>query len=148
MKIEEFPTGPWPLAPGVPDPYQERETYVFSDYDWGAVLQGKACNDVRCEDASTIPAEPTRMFTPDEVEAVDCWYAESPEGYGSTSAWGILRLKDGTWAACIAWCDTTGWDCRSDTLWRLLPTREEAVALGLDEEGRRHLGLELAEGPS
>jgi hypothetical protein len=141
MKIEEFPlmTGAEVVT----------EHPVFDSYDWRAVLdEADTASPVRCEDASTIPAEPTRMFTPEDVLAVDCWYAESPEGYGSVSCWGILRLKDGTWAACIAWADTTGWGCGDGVLWRLLPSREEAIVFGLDEEGRQRLGLELPEGPA
>lgn len=142
MKIEEFPD----VAVSRAGTYGEEG--VFNTYDWEAILGLSPYVDVRCEDASSVPAEATRMFVPDDVESVDCWYAESREGFASTHAWGLLHLKDGTWAACIAWCDTTGWDCQSDTMWRLLPTREEAIILGLDEEGRRRLGLELAEGPS
>lgn len=76
------------------------------------------------------------------AEVTDLW-AISPEGYGSTNIAFLARLSDGRWATCVAWSDTSGFGCREGVDWRINPTRETAIAMGLDKESRTHLGLSL-----
>ncbi|MFF9844639.1 hypothetical protein [Streptomyces sp. NPDC013740] len=76
------------------------------------------------------------------AEVTDLW-AISPEGYSDTNIALLARLGDGRWASCVAWSDTSGFGCQEDVDWRINPTREAAIAMGLDKESRAHLGLSL-----
>lgn len=81
--------------------------------------------------------------SPEEIASVTHSYSYSPEGYGSVNLAFLGRLNDGRWVTCVAWCDTSGWDCRSGSDWRIFDTRNGAVAFGLDKESRARLGLSL-----
>lgn len=72
--------------------------------------------------------------------------ARSPEGYGSVDFAFVARLADGTWATCVGWADTTGFGCREQVDWDIQPTREAAIAFGLDQESRNWLGFERPDG--
>lgn len=63
--------------------------------------------------------------------------------YAETNLALMVELTDGTWATCMAWCDTTGWDCQSGVEWKWARTRADAVFSGLDREARRRLGVSL-----
>ncbi|MGW4703733.1 hypothetical protein [Streptomyces sp. NPDC004285] len=80
---------------------------------------------------------------PEQIAEVSHLWATSPEGWGSTDIAFLARLTDGQWATCVAWSDTSGFGCREDVDWRINPTREQAIAQGLDKESRTHLGLSL-----
>jgi len=56
----------------------------------------------------------------------------------------LVELDDGSFAACMAGCDTTGWDCQAGVEWRWAPSSELAVTQGLDRESRALLGVPLA----
>lgn len=89
------------------------------------------------EYATGNPPAPERMSEVTHLRAV------SPEGWGSTDIALLARLHDGQWAACVAWSDTSGFGCREGVDWTISPTREAAIAMGLDKEARAHLGLAL-----
>ncbi|MEV8623370.1 hypothetical protein [Streptomyces sp. NPDC051079] len=76
------------------------------------------------------------------AEVTDLW-SISPEGYSDTNIALLARLDDDRWASCVAWSDTSGFGCQEDVDWRINPTRESAIAMGLDKESRTHLGLSL-----
>ncbi|MFI1942234.1 hypothetical protein ACH44C_34520 [Streptomyces purpureus] len=80
---------------------------------------------------------------PEQITEVTDLWAISPEGYGSTEIAFLARLDGDRWASCVAWSDTSGFGCRQDVDWRINPTREAAIAMGLDKESRTHLGLSL-----
>lgn len=67
--------------------------------------------------------------------------ATSPEGWSSTDIALVGRLADGRWVTCVAWSDTSGFDCRGQVDWWVGETREDAIKFGLDEESRRALGF-------
>lgn len=54
----------------------------------------------------------------------------------------LVRLADGNFAAVDAWNDYTGWGCQDGLTWWVGATRDAVVAHGLDDEGRRYLGLD------
>lgn len=84
---------------------------------------------------------PAPDITPDRVARVHGWQADSPEGYGSVNFACVVELADGTWAACMAWADTTGWGCQDGVEWRVAADLPSIVSYGLDREGRERLAL-------
>lgn len=103
-------------------------------YDWSEMLDAQATEIITQADKGIVTA--------DRIVAVPHVFAESLEGYADKNVVGIVQLVDG-WAAVTAWCDTTGWDCRSDAVWKWAPTYEDIVRSGLDNAGRANLGVAL-----
>ena len=112
----------------------------FGEYGWMEILAGgEAYEGVRAIDGA-----PAEDMTSDRIASVHAFYAEDgDEGYGSRDVALLAELTDGTWATCVAWCDTTGWDCQSGANWRVAPTRELAISNGLDKYARARLDLSL-----
>lgn len=79
----------------------------------------------------------------DRITRVDSWFGESPEGGGSVDFTCLVELSDGSWAACMAWADYTGWGCQDDVQWKWGRTRDDVVRYGLDADARRKLNLPL-----
>lgn len=52
-------------------------------------------------------------FAIDDIEEVFRHSALSREGYSEVVLLGVFRMRDGSFVAARASCDTTGWDCRS-----------------------------------
>ncbi|MYS15063.1 hypothetical protein [Streptomyces sp. SID4982] len=99
----------------------------LDEWDWSAIFE---------YGEGSVP-------TPDEIaEITDLWVI-SPEGYASLDVALICRLRDGRWASCVAWADTSGFGCQQGVDWRINSTREAAISQGLDKESRTHLGLAL-----
>lgn len=92
---------------------------------------------------STVDGSQVGDVIADRIARVHLTFGESPEGYGSTDMAILVELTDGTWAACMAWSDTTGFGCQDDVQWKVAPTRAEAISQGLDREARRKLGVLL-----
>ena len=113
MKIEDLPT-----ADGVDETDWRQAFGIESDYG--------------------TPAENgPQPFTPDQVDRVIWWHGDSSEGYASASISALFQLAGGKYATLVAWCDTTGWDCRSSVTWsKQFDTLAEALSQGLDSEGR------------
>lgn len=80
---------------------------------------------------------------PGDVAEITHAWATSPEGWASVDISFLARLTDGRWAACTAWCDTTGWDCQAGVDWKVDASRDTVIRFGLDKEARAHLGLSL-----
>jgi hypothetical protein len=88
-----------------------------------------------------------------DVAEVTNWYVSYHEGgkyiVGSgdvgteLTLFAILRLRDGRWASVSAWNDYTGWGCQDGSNVAIGDTLEQVVRFGLDDEGRRKLGLEV-----
>lgn len=91
-----------------------------------SALDGSRVEDVTC----------TRIA---HVEAYDVQDGD----YAETDIAALVELTDGSWATVMAYCDTTGWDCRAGAQWKWAPTRELAINQGLDREARRRLGVSL-----
>lgn len=113
------------------------ELPIDADWDcWGQVFPGG------CDYSGTNPVGPgagdVEDVTAERIEAVLCWYAESPDGYGSVDFFAVVRLIDGQYAVSEAWADTTGWGCRADAWWKVGPTYDSVIA-ELSEVNRKRL---------
>jgi len=114
------------------------------DWDnWDVVLSGTEYSYYEGATAVGIFGAAVGDITAERITRVDLWYATSPEGYASIDFVCLVELTDGTWATCVAWADTTGWDCRSGIAWKVAATRDEAIRLGLDKASRAQLGVPL-----
>lgn len=111
--------------------------------DWEYLLPGYGSSEYSGT-YSVTDGEKVDDVTPERIARVDAFHTTSPEGCHSTDMCCLVELTDGTWAAVMAWCDTTGWDCRSDIQWKWAPTRELAISQGLDASARDRLNLTLA----
>lgn len=80
---------------------------------------------------------------PDTIAEITHLWAVCRDGYADLDLALLARLTDGQWATCVAWSDTSGFDCRGDVDWHTADTREAAISQGLDKEARAHLGLSL-----
>ena len=100
---------------------------------WGSVYSGAY---------STTDGSRVEDITRDRVARVDRSHVEFGD-YAETSVELLVELTDGTWAACMASCDTTGWDCQAGVQWKVAPTRQEAIEQGLDRAARAALGVPL-----
>jgi hypothetical protein len=90
---------------------------------------------------STADGSTVEDITAERIARVDLTWGIETDGPDMAI---LVELTDGTWAACMAWADYTGWGCRDDVQWKVAPTREEAISQGLDREARRKLGVPLA----
>ena len=91
---------------------------------------------------STVDGSPVGDITPDRIARIDLTYGEAGD-WNETDMVILAELADGTWAACMAWSDTTGFGCRDDVQWKVAPTRDEAISQGLDRLARQKLGVPL-----
>lgn len=55
----------------------------------------------------------------------------------------IMRMKDDTWATVAAGHDYTGWDCQNYVRWSRHESLDDVITMGLTNESRRWLDLEL-----
>ena len=79
-------------------------------------------------------------FSTDDVAEI--LYYE--EGYNDGDSWvGVFKLKDGKFGYVDAWCDYTGWDCRSGGDGGIADSFEELQRWQLTTVIRRRLGIEL-----
>lgn len=81
--------------------------------------------------------------TAERIARVDAFYVSPYGDWNDQDVVALVALTDGSWAALTAWCDTTGWCCQSGAVWRWARTRDDAIRLGLDREGRHRLGVAL-----
>lgn len=77
-------------------------------------------------------------FSIDDVETV---LLES-EGQNDGDSWlSFGRLKDGRYYFLTAWCDYTGWDCRSGGDSYTSLNKDEVINLGMSDRERDRLAL-------
>lgn len=68
----------------------------------------------------------------------------SDEGENDGDSWlAVGRLNDGSYFFLSAWCDYTGWDCRSGGGSELADSLENLVRFVLADEDRARLGYTL-----
>ncbi len=65
--------------------------------------------------------------------------------YAETGVALLVELTDRSWAACMAGCDTNGWDRQASAQWKWSRTRDEAISNGLDRYWRERLGVALSQ---
>lgn len=113
---------------------------LWTDSDWRYVLAGSEFY----EGAFTAPdGQRADDITADRIGHVDIWAVENPEEMADYNFAALVELTDGTWAACVAWTDTSGWGCQQGVYWRIAATRDDAIRFCLDKDARRRLGLSL-----
>ena len=113
---------------------------VWTTYDWDNVFPDAGYHEGTISVPNNQAAEDV---TADRITRVDRWDATSADGLGDVDFVALLELVDGTWAACTALTDTTGWGCQQTVLWRVGATRDDVIRFGLDRDGRRRLGVAL-----
>ena len=71
-------------------------------------------------------------------------HAMCATGTDNTDYVALVELQSGDWATVHAGCDFTGWGCQGDYIdWRIFISKDEAIKVGLTNESRHWLGLEL-----
>ncbi len=81
-------------------------------------------------------------ITPERIARIDVSYLARGD-HAAKDIVLLVELTDGSWATCMAWCDTTGWGCQDSVEWKWAKTRDDAITYGLDQEARTKLGLPL-----
>lgn len=107
----------------------------------------------RCTDAKELDARVKSLAGcclsnwPSDVSVacVDRWTRRFPEhGYGPEGDEAALfECSDGRWAVLEGWEDSTGHGCQCDSAVSFHATREDACRLGLSDNGRDLLGLNV-----
>lgn len=118
---------------------------AFSAGDWPVIFPSGESNIYGSVYSGTFSVPFGRQVadvTPERIARVVAFDCEEGD-YAETDLALLVELIDGTFAACMAWCDTTGWDCQSGAAWKWAPTRELVIEYGLDREARRRLGVAL-----
>lgn len=112
----------------------------WTDYGWTNVFPDAGYH----EGTVSVPDNQTAAdVTADRIARVDRWDATSADGMGDVNFVALMELVDGTWAACTALTDTTGWGCQQTVVWRVAATRDDVIRFGLDRDGRRRLNVAL-----
>lgn len=82
------------------------------------------------------------MFIADINESDIAEIVHRRDGENDCEAWKfVLKMTDGRFAYVSAWCDYTGWDCRSGAEVTYADSLEELVP-EMDAEGRMAFGYE------
>ena len=108
-----------------------------NDYNWEEAFVC-ANGSVSC-----IPGHecPLVEFDLDDVERV----IASSAGENDGQHWiALVELADGRLCFVSAWCDYTGWDCRSGGSAVVCRDLDAMLRLGLDQDDRSRLGLRLS----
>ncbi|MDF2969248.1 MAG: hypothetical protein K0Q93_3026 [Nocardioidaceae bacterium] len=131
---------------------QVNELPVTEDFtldDWANVISLYDAAPDSWQQHAEISQQVTAVITQEDKGAITLERIVSVEAlrvirgdYAETDVYALLKLTDG-WGTVQAWCDTTGWDCRSGGQWKWAATREEAIANGLGKAERAALGLSL-----
>lgn len=94
---------------------------------------------------SVVDGSRVADVTRERIAEVLAWHVEEDHDGGATTDLKLLvRLDDGSYAACMADCDYTGWDCQAGAEWRWAPSEELIVTMGIDRAARALLGRPLA----
>lgn len=130
--------------------------FTDSGYDWPepAVDLRYALTESPDWGSATFPTHPVEAFGIADVERVEryhvsyhdeVWRPGVDTGRGTElSLYVVGRLADGRWFSVVAWNDYTGWGCQDGSDVRIGDTERAVVEYGLDQEGRRLLGYEVA----
>ena len=83
----------------------------------------------------------TARFDADDVASVERAHISYGD-YAEEDVFALVILNDGRYAACEAWCDTTGFDCQSNTIWSL-GRYADVTRFGMSDIARERLGIVL-----
>lgn len=76
----------------------------------------------------------------DQIVHVEYWVESIPD---EATGYAIFRLKDGRWGSMDESQDYTGHGCQCGSNVSFHPTKEDAIRLGIGEDGCRILGIEM-----
>lgn len=108
----------------------------LDDYNWEYAFGFASPHAVAGDDSSCDP------FDREDVAEI-CGIRD---GINDESNWIVYgRLRDGRWFFLTAWCDYTGWDCRSGGSAVVASTRSQIERFGLDEDARAEFKIDLPE---
>ena len=129
-----------------PSPFlEERMTTTIDSFagdDWSVLFPpGDVYGTEYSGTYSVHDAAQVEDITPERIARIDASYLNEGD-YAETDLAALVELTDGTWAAVMAWCDTTGWGCQSGVQWKWGRTREDVISQGLDNAAREAMGLE------
>lgn len=103
------------------------------DYDWGQAFE--VSMPPRATEGYVGSLDPFGPTDVTEIIAAD-------EGQNDGDSWvGAFRLADGRFVKISAWCDYTGWDCRSGGDAEVADSIDNLVRWALTNEERMRLGL-------
>lgn len=111
----------------------------WSTSDWGAVLAGGDYSSYAGANWAPL-GPPAPDITAERIARVHGMRADRGD-YAEVNFACVVELTDGTWAACMAWADTTGWGCQDGVEWRVVHDLDSVIAYGLDQRGRERLAL-------
>jgi hypothetical protein len=117
----------------------------LGDHDWDMILMQPVDGYWSSYSGaySVLDGGPVEDISRESIARVDRSYGQSPEGGGSVDLALLVQLTNGSWAACVAWADYTGWGCQDGVQWKVAPNRELAISQGLDREARAKLEVSL-----
>lgn len=105
--------------------YDWREAFVYAD------------KPDPCPPDSGVKLDPITRETVTEIIVIS-------EGENDGDSWLIVgKLTDGRYFFLTAWCDYTGWDCRSGGNADVGLTLEDVIVHGLGDDDRKRLGFNL-----
>jgi hypothetical protein len=108
-------------------------TEGWGKFDWEMILSRG--------DTDSDPVSRAEIVSVPHMYSSD---AGNNRDYDDTDFAALVELTGGRWATLHAGNDTSGWGCFGDYVrWRVFSSRDEAIAMGLTNESRRWLGLEL-----
>jgi len=118
------------------------EAEAFKIEDWDVLFPG---GHLGLYSGTYSVTDGTRVadVTPERIAEVVAWQVREGDS-AETNVRLIARLTDGSWAACMAFCDTTGWDCQAGVEWRWAPDEVLIIEQGIDRATRAALGRPLA----
>lgn len=111
----------------------------WSRFDWGAVLADSGYSSYTGANWAPL-GPPAPDITAERIARVHGMRADRGD-YAEVNFACVVELTDGTWAACMAWADTTGWGCQDGVEWRVVRNLDDVIAYGLDQRGRERLAL-------
>jgi hypothetical protein len=111
--------------------------------DWEYVLPGADSSYYEGTTAAVPLGDKVEDVTVERIARVETWNATGGEMWCERDFVCLVELTDGSWATCMAWCDTSGWGCQQGVEWKWSASRDGAIYYGLDNDGRRRLGVEL-----
>jgi len=114
----------------------------FDLHDWEMIFPGGSYG-LYSGTFSVVDGSRVADVTPERITRVIAWHVKEGD-CAETDLKLLVELNDGSFAACMAGCDTTGWDCQAGVEWRWAPSSEQAITQGLDRVSRARLGVPLA----
>ena len=113
---------------------------ALDNYDWCEAFSVSDEPEHALPSGSCALGKPTRDAVAEIIHLV--------EGENDGPSWLLVcRLKDDRYLFLDAWCDYTGWDCRSSGSMTVASNLADLLRYGLGNEHRERLGIVLSDAP-